>query len=90
MPYINPERRRQINVGGKPVTTGELNYAITRAIIQFVEGQMIVHGGLRYITINDVRGAVEGAKLEFERRVAFPYEDKAIAKNGDVYPAEMV
>lgn len=30
-------------------------------------------------------GAVEGAKTEFYRRIAVPYEEKKIRENGDVY-----
>jgi hypothetical protein len=41
--------------------------------------------GLSYQTINDIVGALEGAKLEFYRRVAVPYEDKKIIENGDVF-----
>jgi hypothetical protein len=38
-----------------------------------------------YQSINDVLGALEGAKLEFYRRIAAPYEDTKIQENGDVY-----
>ena len=38
-----------------------------------------------YQAINDIVGAVEGAKLEFVRRIVNPYEDKKIKENGDVY-----
>lgn len=31
-------------------------------------------------------GAIECAKMEFARRVIFPYEDRKISENGDVYP----
>ena len=41
--------------------------------------------GLNYRVINDIVGAAEGAKAEFQRRVAAPYEDKKILQNGDVY-----
>ena len=33
----------------------------------------------------DVKGAISGATLEFYRRVAVPYEESKIEKNGDVY-----
>lgn len=36
------------------------------------------------MAINDCIGACEGAKLEFYRRVASPYEDVKIKQNGDV------
>jgi len=41
--------------------------------------------GPSYQTINDIIGALEGAKMEFYRRVVVPYEDKKIKDNGDVY-----
>ena len=63
-------------------TAGELNYAITEMLIAFSKQ------GSGYQSINDVVGALEGAKLEFYRRVAVPYEDEKIKENGDVYPEE--
>jgi hypothetical protein len=47
--------------------------------------QYVSDHDLSYRTINDVLGALEGAKLEFYRRVAAPYEDQKIQENGDVY-----
>jgi len=41
--------------------------------------------GLSYRTINDILGALEGAKLEFYRRVAVPYENSKLSENGDIY-----
>lgn len=64
---------------------GELNYEITMKIIKYLE-----HKELSYQTINDIMGALEGAKQEFYRRVAIPYENKKIEENGDVYPKEFV
>lgn len=79
MPYIPQDAREDAAV--EPVTPGELNYAVTRLVAEYVEQQ-----GLNYAVINDVVGALEGAKLEFYRRVAAPYEDRKIEQNGDVYP----
>jgi len=59
---------------------GELNYAITTLIKNYQE-----YKGLRYQTINDIVGALEGAKCEYYRRVAIPYENEKIKSNGDVY-----
>jgi hypothetical protein len=81
MPYISPERRQAMNgEHAVPETPGELNYAVS----------MLLHTyrlslGTSYQTINDCLGALEGAKLEFYRRVVAPYEDGKILKNGDVY-----
>lgn len=78
MPYIKLERRPFAEWG--PQDAGELNFAFTRAI-----GHYFFLKGLSYQTINDVVGALEGAKAEFQRRVVAPYEDAKIATNGDVY-----
>ena len=81
MPYIKLERRQEMQLdGGNANTAGELNYQLTVVCKDYME-----HKGLSYATINDIVGALEGAKLEFYRRVAAPYEDKKIIENGDVY-----
>lgn len=81
MPYIAQARRDEITSGRElPETAGELNYAVTLLILAYVERQK-----LNYQTINDVVGALEGAKAEFQRRIVAPYEDTKISANGDVY-----
>lgn len=99
MPYIKSSRREEIaldmfegfNSNGSEVwstthidftqikTPGELNYAITEIILDYADN----HPG--YQGINDVLGALEGAKLEFYRRYVAKYEDEKIQENGDVY-----
>jgi len=79
MPYINKGIRASLETR-PPNTAGELNYAITRIIRDYVRDN-----GLNYQVINDLMGALEGAKLEFYRRLAAPYEDGKINDNGDVY-----
>ena len=81
MPYIKSEDRARIDDGGAPKTAGELNYAITRIVDDF----LVQKGGVRYAHINEVIGALECAKLELYRRIAAPYEDKKISEAGDVY-----
>jgi hypothetical protein len=80
MPYIDPDRRESNIKYQLPNTAGELNYLFTRLCIRYMQ----IHGK-NYQTINDIVGALEGAKLEFYRRVAAPYEDLKINENGDVY-----
>lgn len=81
MPYIVRERRDEIvKEYQKPQTPGELNYAFTEFANMYLR-----RAGLNYQTINDIMGAFEGAKAEFYRRIASPYEDKKIKENGDVY-----
>lgn len=79
MPYIN-KADRDLMLWSYPTTPGELNYDITNSIIKYYHDKE-----LNYQTINDILGALEGAKLEFYRRVVVPYEDKKIKENGDVY-----
>ena len=81
MPYISPTRRADIDNGtDAPDTEGELNYALSMVMIRYLKKK-----GVSYATFNAIIGAVEGAKLEFERRVVFPYEDIKIRENGDIY-----
>lgn len=82
MPYITHERRESLldEFADMPITPGELNFVITTVINGYRHSK-----GLSYQTINDIVGALEGAKLEFYRRIAVPYEDSKIQENGDVY-----
>ena len=81
MPYIDQDARRRLEVGGQPETAGELNYAITRLVDEYLQSR----GGLRYAHLNEVVGVLECAKLELYRRLAVPYEDQKLAENGDAY-----
>lgn len=80
MPYIKQNRREALASGESPQNTGELNYAFTMIANKYIEEK-----GLKYANMNDVMGALEGAKAEFYRRVAVPYEDIKIEENGDCY-----
>jgi len=81
MPYINQDRRDAIQSGENPQNAGELNYAITIIVDQYLKDK----GGIRYAHLNEVVGAMECAKLELYRRLAAPYEDQKISEAGDVY-----
>lgn len=81
MPYIKKKDRYRADKGEIPISAGELNYALTRLIINYLDDK-----GKSYQTINDCIGALEGCKIEFYRRVVVPYEDKKIKENGDVFP----
>jgi hypothetical protein len=81
MPYITGEARSGLDKGGKPSTAGELNYAITR----LVDDYLIFRGGISYAHLNEVIGVLECAKIELYRRVAAPYEDQKKSNEGDVY-----
>lgn len=83
MPYINQDDRRLVDmVLDIPVMhdVGELNYVLTKVIKDYLE-----QFGSSYRTMNDIVGALEGAKAEFQRRIVAPYEDLKIQTNGDVY-----
>ncbi len=79
MPYI-PYSQRLVVAQTGPQKAGDLNYVLTQILREYVR-----LNGLSYQTLNDCLGALEGAKLEFVRRVVNPYEDKAIERNGDIY-----
>lgn len=63
-----------------PQDSGQLNYFITKLIMHYWKGK-----GPKYQHANDIVGALEGAKAEFQRRVLAKYEDKKKKLNGDVY-----
>lgn len=88
MPYVPKDRRPGLVPGpycpaDRMAGPGDLNYVLTEAAIRYVRQR-----GLSYQTINDVLGALAAAAQEFYRRMAVPYEDEALARNGDVYPEE--
>lgn len=86
MPYILPERRKQLDYDlWRAESPGELNYCITQIVNNYLAG-----AGAKYQTFNDIIGALECAKLEIYRRMISPYEDTKLLENGDVYPIEMV
>lgn len=80
MPYITTEQRNVLVMGDRPTSPGQLNYLISMLISQYLDDR-----GTSYQTLNDVIGALEGAKLEFYRRIAIPYEEEKLVENGDVY-----
>lgn len=81
MPYITSQRREELKDGGSFARdAGELNYVITRIVLEY-----FCWNGRRYQQINDVVGALESCKAEFQRRIVNDYEDKKIEENGDVY-----
>jgi uncharacterized protein DUF6899 len=97
MPYIRSDHRKALDPAIGELATriadvarslpeetgfaGLLNYACTSLAMQVVEARF---GGLRYGTIATLTGVFKNVADEFYRRVAAPYEDAQIAKNGDV------
>jgi len=88
MPYIPQNDRKKIalvnlsddNLIFTPENAGELNYVVTKFIDNYLE-----KNGVRYRYINEMIGALECCKLELYRRIASPYEDVVMRKNGDAY-----
>ena len=80
MPYIKQEDKNRLEHGWAASNPGDLNYLFTGLINHYIQQR-----GLNYQHINDIVGALEGAKAEFQRRIVGPYEDKKIEENGDVY-----
>jgi hypothetical protein len=84
MPYIDAIDRAEILNGRRAETPGELNYRLTITVLSYIRSH-----DLNYQTINDIKGALQGALAEFDRRVTAPYENRKRAENGDVYPPEI-
>jgi hypothetical protein len=82
MPYIPYSQRLVVQQTG-PQKAGDLNYQLTLCVLGYLKAH-----GTSYQTINDCVGALEGAKLEFVRRVVNKYEDSAIQRNGDIYEVQ--
>jgi hypothetical protein len=87
MPYISEHRRQLVTTQpepkhgvAEPLGAGELVYQLTVVIEQYRE----IHG-TKFATINDIRGALDSTKDEFNRQIAHPYEDEKLQQNGDVY-----
>ena len=97
MPYIVPKDREKLdplidqladNIVSQAkqqdydaAFAGMLNYASTRLALKVIRVQF---GKPRYWLIATVIGVFKNIADEFYRRLAAPYEDKQIEKNGDV------
>ena len=84
MPYVPQENRgffrdRCKHLGKTAGGAGDLNY-----IFSMIAREYFLTQGQNYVIINDIIGALEGAKLEFNRRVVADYEDSKIKINGDL------
>ncbi len=81
MPYVKQGRREELvrsPSGAK--TPGELTYELTALVDSY-----IYQSPRSFEAMAESIGALECTKLEFYRRVAVPYEDEKLTKNGDVY-----
>lgn len=86
MPYIKQDDRDQFAMfedallATRITTAGELNYLMTQLLQAYLH-----QNGWNYAHMNDVLGALEGAKLELYRRKIAEYEDRKCSENGDVF-----
>ena len=85
MPYIKQSERGWIDKHvehwpGNLTSPGELNYAITKIVMEFLKPL-----DFNYTKIALVTGVLENVKQEFYRRVVKPYEQGKQQENGDVY-----
>jgi len=86
MPYIDQGVKREIDAGERvPETAGELTYTITKQLIEFIQLK-----GLKYQTLAEVMGALDGAKIDLQLRILEPYERLACSRNGDVWPEGLI
>lgn len=83
MPYIKEYERDMLylNDGGS-VSSGQLNYVITKACDEYLHRNGDTP---TYFDYNEVIGVLECAKLELYRRIIAAYEDVKLLENGDVY-----
>lgn len=81
MPYIKTKDRELLGEGAAPDNAGELNYTITKLLLNYLQRK-----GTSYAVINEIMGVLSCVGREFYRRHAAPYEDQKIDENGDVFP----
>jgi hypothetical protein len=87
MPYIPQQQRIDVNADVKahgvdwvPANAGELNFLVSTFIANYIRTK-----GLKYAVVNEMVGALECAKMELNRVIIGPYEDRKIEENGPVY-----
>jgi hypothetical protein len=97
MPYIAPEHRRKLDPlidelaqglvqeakqhEADAAFAGLLNYACTRLALKVARQQF---GPLRYWLIAIIVGTFKNIADEFYRRLGQPYEDRQMARSGDL------
>jgi uncharacterized protein DUF6899 len=97
MPYVKSDHRKLLDpairelakriseiAGSLPEETafaGLLNYACSSVAVEVLHARF---GRLRYGVIATVTGVFSNIADEFYRRVAVPYEDQQVSRNGDL------
>lgn len=84
MPYINKEKREELDVYINDLSKlvnneGELNYCIYKLALEISK-----RIGYSYHNLSMCTSAMEHAKLEFYRKQLAPYEELKINENGDI------
>ncbi len=80
MPHISPKEKEELTAGLPIEKAGRLNWMLSMLVKRYWK-----NSAQNYAAINDCIGALEGAKLEFYRLIAVPYEEKKILENGNAY-----
>ena len=80
MPYLTSDAKTDLAKRGHPRGAGELNFVLCQVMVEYYN-----NNGQNYQAHNDILGALEGARLEWFRRVLCPYEDVKRVENGDVF-----
>ena len=87
MPYIKQEDRDEYDeflnahiedLEEHDYPVGDVTYSVYKIVGRWFKNKP------KYQTIAEIRGMLAGVLSEFDRRLAFPYEDKKIEENGDV------
>lgn len=87
MAYIKKERRDAlwndslIDRDDRMLNSEELSFRITELFVDYIESH-----DLTYESITSIIGAIDSAKMEFNRRVVVPYLEYFRKENGDIYP----
>jgi hypothetical protein len=91
MPYVNQETRSKLSLAKIALIEGILDLpeqdrdgAVNYCMTEIVTRSLKPDGGWRYRDLQRALGLFYAAAHEFYRRLVAPYEDKCIAKNGDI------
>lgn len=87
MPYIKQENRDEYDEYLDGHIEDLKEHGFPKGDVTYCVYKMVGHWFLSdpgYDAIADIRGMLAGVLSEFDRRLAFPYEDKKIEENGDV------
>lgn len=80
MPYVKVERRAALAEGEPTKGPGDLTYLITMLLKRYW-----INGPRNYASIAEILGSLDGARLDFARKIVTPYEIEKEEANGDVW-----